>query len=82
MVHAATLLHMCRDGFDLMGLLTIRQLSLLVFFGQEEDMLNLVFSMAELQSRCADQGVSASDTTERLWKVDCMCTRPRSQLRE
>ena len=36
MVHAATLLHMCRDGFDLMGLLTIRQLSLLVFLGRKK----------------------------------------------
>ena len=70
MVHAAVqsvssnieLLHMCRVGFDLMGLLTIRRFSLLALFGQEEDMLNIQFSMAELQNRCVDQGVSASDS--------------------
>ena len=27
---------------------------------QEEDMLNIQISMAELQNRCVDQGVSAS----------------------
>lgn len=56
------LLHMCRVGFDLLGLLMIRRFSLLALFGQEEDMLNIQFSMAELQNRCVDQGVTASDS--------------------